>query len=281
VTYAGTIAEGFNQEVNGDASRVFCIPLMSAVIGSMQQKYLPAGAMARTHLTLELTLGDVEKIQDGNRPWAVKDVEYVAEMIHLDPMVDRELLAVKSGGIVVPFSTYSQHRWIASNGSGSMSMAFSSPYKSIKTLFAMFRKDESSYDAKPYVTKRANPIGDIGRYQFTINGVLTPSKPVEGNSEVWAEVMKAFHAYGAIDHIGKLTTADWTVGEGKYLIGCDIERHSHKSIFAQNCVDVSTSVSHLTAQFNAQLTSSLTVDVFSHYYNFIVIGPDGLVNVAC
>jgi hypothetical protein len=37
-------------------------------------------------------------------------VEYVAEMIHLDPMVDRELLAVNSGGIVVPFSTYSKHR---------------------------------------------------------------------------------------------------------------------------------------------------------------------------
>jgi hypothetical protein len=48
-------------------------------------------------------------------------------MIYLDPMVDRELLAVNIGGIVVPFSTYSQHRWIASNGSGSMSMAFSSP----------------------------------------------------------------------------------------------------------------------------------------------------------
>jgi hypothetical protein len=51
-------------------------------------------------------------------------------------------------------------------------------------------------------------------------------------------------------------------------------------MFAQNGVDVSTSISHLTVQFNAQLTSSLTVDVFSHYDNFIVIGADGLVNVA-
>jgi hypothetical protein len=51
----------------------------------MQQKYLPVCAMTRTHLTLELTLGAVEKIQNGNRPWAIKDVEYVAEMIHLDP----------------------------------------------------------------------------------------------------------------------------------------------------------------------------------------------------
>jgi hypothetical protein len=210
--------------------------------------------MARTHLTLELTLGDVEKIQDGNRPRAIKDVEYVAEMIHLDQIVDRELLEVNNGGIVVPFSTYAQHRWIASNGSGTMSMAFSSPYISLKTLFAMFRKDESSYDAKPYVTKRANSMGDIGRYQFTINGVLTPSKPVEGNSEAWAEVMKAFHAYGAIDHIDTLTITDLIAGEGRYLIVCDLESQSHKSMFAQNGLDVSTYVSHLTIQFNAQLT---------------------------
>jgi hypothetical protein len=39
VTYAGTITEGFSQDTNSDASRVLCIPLMNAVVGSMQQKY--------------------------------------------------------------------------------------------------------------------------------------------------------------------------------------------------------------------------------------------------
>jgi hypothetical protein len=62
---------------------------MSAIVGSKQQKHLSIGAMARTSLTFEITLGDVEKIQDGNRPWAIKDVEHVAEIIHLHPMVDR------------------------------------------------------------------------------------------------------------------------------------------------------------------------------------------------
>jgi hypothetical protein len=114
----------------------------------------------------------------------------------------------------------------------------------------------------------------------TINGVLTPSKPVESNSEAWAEVIKFFHAYGSIDHIGKIKVNDWIGEEGKYLIGCDLESQSHKSMFSQNGVDVSTSVSHLTVQFNAQLTSSLTVDVFSHYDSFLVVGADGLVNVA-
>jgi hypothetical protein len=82
------------------------------------------------------------------------------------------------------------------------------------------------------------------------NGVLIPCKPVEGNSEKWTEVMKSFHAYGAIDHLGVLTTVDWTTREGKPLIGCDLESQSHASIFAQNGVDVSPMmVSHLAVQY--------------------------------
>jgi hypothetical protein len=145
--YGGSLAEGCEGDVRAGSSKVFCIPLMSSIIGSMQQKYLQLGAVARTHLTLKLTLGDQEKVQRNNVPWSLKEVEYVAEMIHLDPTVDRALMEANSSGIVVPYSTYSQHRWIASNGSGSMSMAFSSPFKSLKTLVAIFRKDEDKYES--------------------------------------------------------------------------------------------------------------------------------------
>jgi hypothetical protein len=100
----------------------------------MQQKYLPVGAMARTHLTLELTLGDQEKIHDASMAWAVKDMEYMAEIIHLDPADGRLGTFGGKGGIVVHSSTYSQHNKTASNGSGSMSMAFFPPYKSLKPL---------------------------------------------------------------------------------------------------------------------------------------------------
>jgi hypothetical protein len=67
--------------------------------------------------------------------------------------------------------------------------------------------------------------------------------------------------------------------EGIYFIATNLESQSHKSMFSQNGVDLFTSVSHLTARFGSQLTSSLTVDVFSHYDGFIVAGADGLVNV--
>jgi hypothetical protein len=80
---------------------------MSAVVGNMQQKYLPFGAMARTQLTLELTLGDQEKVQADNFQQILKNIEYVAEIIQLVPTVVRALMGANGGGIVVPYSTYS------------------------------------------------------------------------------------------------------------------------------------------------------------------------------
>jgi hypothetical protein len=238
--------------------------------------------MVRTHLTVELTIEYQDKLYAASpnpKSWAIMDVEYVCEMIHLDPTVDRALMEANSGGIVVPFATYSQHRWIAPANSGSMSMAFSSPFKSLKTLIGIFRKDVSNYVTADYISKRTNPILDTGRYQFTINGVLTPSKPIGTNSEAFAEAQKAFHAYGCLEHMGVINHANWTATDGTYAIAMDLESQSHKSMLSQNGVDVSTSVSHLTAQFAGQLATSLTVDLFSHYDSFIVIGADGLVNV--
>jgi hypothetical protein len=102
---------------------------------------------------------------------------------------------------------------------------------------------------------------------------------VESNPEAWAEAQKAFHAYGCLEHMGIVNAATWAANEGKYLIASDLESQSHKSMLSEVGVDVSTSVSHLTAQFGAQLTSSLTVDVFSHYGGYIAVETDGLVNV--
>jgi hypothetical protein len=47
--------------------------------------------MARTHLVLELTLGELNRVQFEIVPWSVSDFECVAKMIHLDPAVDRAI----------------------------------------------------------------------------------------------------------------------------------------------------------------------------------------------
>jgi hypothetical protein len=255
----GSIAEGCLQSFNGGAFRVFCLPPVSGVLGWLQQKYLPVGTMARTHLVLELTLGELDRVQIENIPWSVSNFKYVAEMIHLDLAVDRAIAEANSQGIVVPFHTYLQHRWIAPSGSGSMSMSFNSPFRSLKTLLAIFRKDEADYDLARFVSQKVNPIGDVGRFQLSDNGVLTPSKEVSSNAEAYAELQKVFHAFGAVDSHGLINHASWTQAQSKYLIALDLESQSHKSALSQNGVDVSFSVLHLMVTFEEQLTTSMTV----------------------
>jgi hypothetical protein len=143
----------------------------------------------------------------------------------------------------------------------------------------LFRKDASDYNSIKYVSERKNPVGNTGRYQYAINGVLTPSIPVTSDAEAWSPVQKAFHAYGSLEHMGIVMDGTWGLDEGKYLIATDLESQGHKSMFSHNGIDVSTSVSHLTVNFDTALDTSVTVDVFSHYDGFIVVGADGLVNV--
>jgi hypothetical protein len=99
---------------------------------------------------------------------------------------------------------------------------------------------------------------------------------VGSNPEAWADAQKAFHALGCLEHMGIVNSDTWAADEGKYLIATDLESQSHKSMFTRNGVNISTSVSYLMAQFDSQLSSSLTVDVFSHYDGYIMVEADGL-----
>jgi hypothetical protein len=95
-----------------------------------------------------------------------------------------------------------------------MSMSFSNPFHSLKTLIAFFRKDKSDNDLMRYVSQRANPIGDAGRFQFSVNGVLTPNREVSSNAEAYADLQKALHAFGVLDFHGLINHSCWTQATG-------------------------------------------------------------------
>jgi hypothetical protein len=118
----------------------------------------------------------------------MSDVDFVSEMIHLDPAVDRAIADANFQSITVLFHTYSRGRWIAPPGSGSMSMSFSSLFRSLKTLLAIFHRDLASHDNLNYLSTRTDPVGETCRWQFRINGVLTPNKEMGINAESWAEI---------------------------------------------------------------------------------------------
>ena len=72
------------------------------------------------------------------------------------------------------------------------------------------------------VSQRVNPITDAGQWYYSIGGKNVPSTPVKSNAEAFAELSKALHAFGAIDHTCMLTHATWVAGDGTSIIAADL-----------------------------------------------------------
>ena len=59
------------------ANQVYCIPLLSGIVGVLQNKYLPTGDMTAGDLRLELTLANAADgiVADAARTWTVENVQ--------------------------------------------------------------------------------------------------------------------------------------------------------------------------------------------------------------
>ena len=83
----------------------FCIPLVSGVLGTLSTKMLPLGYMAASGLTLELTLAELGEAiicSDATSSWSIADVEFVAEVVTIDPAVDRAMRDMNPQGVYIP-----------------------------------------------------------------------------------------------------------------------------------------------------------------------------------
>ncbi len=82
-------------------------------------------------------------------------------------------------------------------------------YSSLKMLFSIFQlsTDIGNADAKT-ISARASPITDDRQWYYSIGGKNVPSTPVKSNTEAYAELSKAIHAIGAVDHTYMIQRAD-------------------------------------------------------------------------
>jgi len=147
-------------------------------------------------------------------------------------------------------------------------------YSSLKTLFSIFRLQANiGLASTKTVSNRVNPISDAGQWYYSIGGKRVPSTPVKSNAEAIAELSKALHAFGAIDHTCMLTHANWVAGDGTYIIASDLETMAHKSKITESGINTLSSNTHLIAQFGAAIANNnaLRVDTFAHYDAILII----------
>eukprot|EP00873_Tetraselmis_striata_P039775 jgi/Tetstr1/460039/TSEL_005359.t1 len=284
--WGGSVTEGRSNTgprtgatIGGGSEITVCLPLCSGVLGTMASKYIPVGDMVRNHLRMNLTLASKEDLQVSTaaRDWAVSDVEFCAEIVKLDAGVASAISQANSGGYRIPMTTFSNHASSVESGSTLCNTLISGNYRSLKTIFSVFRLQGNIGDGtKKTVTLRTNPFGDTGRWQYDVGGQLVPQKPVDSNAEAFAELQKAFHAFGSVEHHGQIRDSTWVAAEGTYVLAQDLETQSHKSMVSESGVDVSTATIYLKAQFSGALAAAVRVDSFTHQDAILFIDPSGM-----
>jgi len=93
---------GVTIRLTGDGvnSRVFCVPLVSGIIGSLAEKMLPVGAMTRDNLKVSLIVGDSLNLQILDALWDVTDVELVCEYVMINDTITQVIEGESAGGYV-------------------------------------------------------------------------------------------------------------------------------------------------------------------------------------
>ena len=274
----GTASGRVGEDIAGGTTRTFCIPLVSGVLGTLQGKYLPIGDMVRNHLKLQLTLANQNDayVNAAARTWSIEDVEFVMEVVQLNVEAANAISSMNSGGYRIAMHTFSCHSSSVEQGAKNAHILISGNYRSLKTLFSVFRKQSNSGDrSKKSITDRYNPFSDAGRWYYDVGGYHMPQRPVDSDAEAFAELMKSLHAFGSAENVGLINNSTWTATEGSYIVAQDLESQSHKSSLSEAGVDVSSANVHLVCEFSTTLPDALRVDTFSHQDAVLYIDPTG------
>ena len=121
------------------ASHVYCISLLSGVVGVLQNKCLPTGDMTSGDFRLELTLANAADgiLADAALTWTLDSVELMLE--HTDPASDaaRMVSHSNSGGYMISFDSFANYSSSLEFGAGTMNVLIPARYSSLKTIFTI------------------------------------------------------------------------------------------------------------------------------------------------
>ena len=264
--------------LNRGETRVFCIPLLSGIVGCMQNKYLPTGDMSGGDLRLELTLANlndaaiIEGNSTGPKSWRIDNVELMLEYVELNSEAAKIISAQNAGGYMISFDSFANYASTIEAQATNTNVLIPARYSSLKTLFTIIRLQENiGASAKETISERLNAFADVGQWYYSIGGKNVPSTPVKSDTEAFAELSKAVHAFGSVDHTCVINRAEWVAEAGAYVIAADLETMAHKSKLTESGINTLSTNTHLVSQFKGPLNKAARVDTFAHYDGILII----------
>ena len=287
--HTGNLLEGMNDStertgttLNPLGSDVLVMPILSAIVGVIQSKFLPVGAMSAGDIRVELTLANAADgvVAAAARQWSVSDVNMQLEYVELNSEAARMIAQQNAGGYVISGDSFANFANTVSNGVSNGNVLIPARFSSLKTLFTVFRKQSNIGNASAKtVSERYNPLNSAtSQAYYSIGGRNLPSTPMSSSVEMAAEVSKALHAFGTVDSSSMLTRTNYGSTDGAFLLAQDLETSSHKSRVSEQGINTLSTNTHLVTQFGLALPAALRVDTFAHY-DFVLLIQNGQATV--
>lgn len=279
---AGTILQGSSSSRTGATiafgeSQYFCIPVLSGVVGPLQSKYLPVGAMTGGDLRLELDLAQAATpvVQASGVPsWEISDVELELEYVEVNVDVDRMIRAANPLYVI---SCESYHNFTSSvpgqAAAQQINTLIPARFSSLKTLYSIFRlSSDLTAAASKSVSCRVYP--SLKTWYYSISGHNVPATPVREPVEAFAELLKAFHTFGAADNTCLMNLANYTstagvAADSGFAIGQNLETLSHKSTLTESGVNTLNTNCFLLGTLTS--TVALQISTWAHHDMLLVI----------
>ena len=283
--HTGNILEGIDpstertgESIAGQASRVFCVPILSGIIGTLQSKYLPVGDMNAGDLRIELTFANVADgvvktgASAGARSWSVSDVELMCEFVELNSEAAKMISAQNAGGYVISFDSFQTYSSTVEQGATNMNVLIPARVSSLKTLFTVVRaQDTIGNVSSKTISSRTNPFQNSGEYYYSISGKNIPSTPVKTDAEAFAELSKSLHAFGTVEATSMITKSNWENADGTYIISADTETLAHKSKVTESGINTLSANTYLIGKFTGALGKAVRLDTFVHMDGILLV----------
>jgi hypothetical protein len=272
----GTVPAAAQQVLS---ERVFCVQLLSGLIGGLQDKYIPVGAMVGD-LRLELTLAVKEHPFATAAPnWTIDQAELMLEYVQLQDLAAEMVNQENPEGYVISYDSFSTYSSTIPAGTSAINTLIPARYSVLKTLLTSIRSDNNRTANARTLTARKNLFENAGEWYYSIGGANMPATPVKTATEAYAEMLKAQHALGSTSAPTVINTDSWTsnaasgANTGSFLIAHDLEYLHGKSGKASNGVNTLSVNTHLIGKLAAATgaNESHTVDTFAHFEGVMVV----------
>jgi hypothetical protein len=193
---------------NDSAAIDFCIPIPSAILGTLSQKALPVGLCSASSIYLEFELASPAMAfvvdQVGTHAgglvantivlnsFTVQNIYYNAKVVTLPNDVNNALIESTGGRIILPAVAYKAEQKNIAVGSTAFNDKFAFQYSSIKSFYFFVMNQTNSTGIITGRSVTARPKANISDYYLTINGESYPSQSITGGPRMYAELLRSF-----------------------------------------------------------------------------------------